>query len=276
MNKNRILSLSNKLSKKSSLKNSTPTDVYSLFKNDELYKKFIHNMNPTELLYVCFLVPVPEDKREIVLNTIMFKLFIFTYYSVNNDDVTEDCPDCSGDGEVDCDECNGSGNIDCNTCDGNGEDDCDNCDGTGEDEEGDECGYCDGSGRENCGDCKGSGNDDCSWCGGSGRETCSNCEGRGDVDKEDYYGITQYFIASWDDKILSQIEMIDVDDVMSDDLISYITDNKKCLVYDTSSSEIESLDTLNVDDSHFFGYSTNAEFRKDSGHIVDTELNYKD
>lgn len=276
MNKNRIISVTNKISKKTSLQNSTPTKVYQFFKNDELYKKILDTLNPTELLYICFLVPVPEDKRESVLNTIMYRLFIFTYYSVNNDDVTEDCDQCGGSGQVDCDECNGRGSIDCNTCDGNGDIDCDTCDGTGEDEEGDECSSCHGSGRENCGDCVGSGKDDCLWCGGSGLETCSNCEGRGDVDKEDYYGITQYFIASWDDKILNQIEMIDVDDVMGDGLINYITENKKCLVYDTSSSEIESLDTLNVDDSHFFGYSTNAEFRKDSGHIVDTELNYKD
>lgn len=276
MNKNRILSLANKISKKASLQNSTPTKVYQFFKNDELYKKVMSTLDPTELLYVCFLAPVPEDKRESILNTIMSKLFIFTYYTVDSDEISEYCDQCGGSGEVDCGECRGSGNIDCNTCGGDGEVDCSNCDATGEDEEGDDCSSCYGSLQETCHDCGGSGKEDCSWCGGNGTETCSYCEGRGYVDKEDYYGITQYFIASWDNKILSQIEMIDVDDVMSDDLISYITDNKKCLVYDTNGDEIESLDTLNVNDEHFFGYSTNPEFRKDSGHIVDTELNYKD
>lgn len=276
MNKNRILSLANKISKKSSLQNSTSTVAYKLFKNDDLYKKVMSTLDPTELIYVCMLVPVPEDERERTLETIMSRLFIFTYYTVDDDNLTEDCPDCSGDGEIDCGECNGAGSLDCNTCDGNGDVDCDTCDGTGEDEEGDECGYCDGSGRENCGDCRGSGNDDCSWCGGSGRETCSYCEGRGDVDKEDYYGITQYFVASWDDKLLNKLELLDVDDVMDDSLTDDITYNKKSLIYDTNGDEIFSLDTLNVDDEHFFGFSTNPEFRKDSGHIVDTELNYKD
>lgn len=276
MNKNRILSLANKISKKTSLKNSTPSVVYSLFRKDELYKKFITLMDPIELIYICMLVPVPQDKRETILNEIISKLFIFTYYTIDDDDVQESCDTCGGGGNVNCGECDGRGHTDCNQCDGNGDIDCDNCDGTGEDEEGDTCSSCDGSGRETCGDCGGSGEDECSWCGGSGEETCSDCEGQGDVDKEDYYGITQYFITSWDDTILNRLEILDVDDVMDESLTNDINYNQKCLVYDTNGTEIFSDDTLNVDDEHFYGYSTNPEFRKDSGHIVDTELNYKD
>jgi len=276
MNKNRILSLANKISKKSTLQNSTPTNAYGLFKNDDLYKKVMNTLDPKELICVCMLVPVPQDKRETILNEIISKLFIFTYYTIDDDDVQESCDSCGGSGNVNCDECNGGGSDDCGNCDGSGDVDCDYCEGSGNDEEGDECSSCDGSGRESCNTCGGSGEVECTWCGGSGEETCSNCEGQGDVNKEDYYGITQYFIVSWDEKILNQLEILDVDDVMGDSLINYITNNKKTLIYDTNGDEIFSDETLHVDNEHFYGYSTNPEFRKDSGHIVDTELNYKD
>lgn len=276
MSKNRIIKLSSILSKKSAFKkDNSPTSVFGLFKYDELYQDYISNINPKDLIILCLLTPVEDFQKEKAFDVISSKLFVFTYYTVDSDDVTEDCDDCGGSGENNCDECNGNGSEDCNTCDGNGDVDCDYCDGTGEDEEGDECGNCNGSGRENCNDCGGSGSNDCSWCGGSGQETCGTCNGAGDTTKEDYYEITQYFIASWDDKILNQIEMLDIDDVMGDDLISYISGNKKCLVYDTNHEDIESFETLNVNGDYFYGYSTNSEFRQDSGHIVDKDLEYK-
>jgi hypothetical protein len=279
MSKNRILKLANIISKKSIFqKDNNPTEVFSLFSHQEAYKDYITNINSKDLIILCLLIPIEESKRDKAYDVISSKLFTFSYYTVDSDDVEEDCGECGGSGDVTCSECGGSGNEECSNCYGDGDVDCDSCDGTGEDEEGDKCGYCDGSGRETCPDCGGEGKFDCNYCDGSGNETCDNCNGSGQVQQDDYYSITQYFIASWDDKILNEIEMLDEDDVISSSFVSYITRNKKSVVFYVNGSDIHSDESLDVDSEHFYEYNVNPVFRVINGYsgkINDVELNEK-
>ena len=78
-----------------------------------------------------------------------------------------ECPECSGDGNIECGECYGNGENDCEDCYGNGQYDCDACDGSGDIE----CEKCGGDGtvwnkkREDV---------ECPKCKGDGRLPCPN------------------------------------------------------------------------------------------------------
>lgn len=89
-------------------------------------------------------------------------------------DVTENCSDCSGQGEVECSTCDGEGSLECGYCDGSGVE-------TETDDEGEEQ-------EIECSDCRGAGNETCNDCDGSGKETCGYCDGSGEwYDREHYY-----------------------------------------------------------------------------------------
>ena len=54
--------------------------------------------------------------------------------------LTQDCPECDGEGRIECENCEGSGDCYCSKCEAEHE-----------------CGWCDGVGTYKCENCKGSG-----------------------------------------------------------------------------------------------------------------------
>lgn len=91
-----------------------------------------------------------------------------TGYDNNNSD---ECNLCSGDGEVSCGICNGSGNEICPPCDGGGDVVCKACNGDGETP----CTKCN-HGRMPCTDCGSNGSNECKDCKGDGSlGDCKDC-----------------------------------------------------------------------------------------------------
>ena len=207
MDKNKLISLANRLGKTILKKYSgkmLPGDAYNQLRKDEQYS-FLFRQPNGHIVIICFLVSIPESQRETQFDNIMSSLFTFTYYTIESDEVDEECSDCYGNGTVDC-----------SNCDGNGKVDCDECDGDGEDSDGDTCDRCDGEGDF-----------ECDYCGGSGQETCDRCEGQGYINIDDTYEIEQYYCASYDPKIFEICEMYEEDDVVTSGDINTIENRKK-------------------------------------------------
>jgi hypothetical protein len=256
MNKDRLISIANKLSNGSLKKYSgkmKPGDVYNELRQMEQYAPLFSKPNG-DVVYICFLVSIPESQRELQFNNIVSNLFTFTYYVIESDEVDEECGDCYGSGKVDCSECDGSGRVDC-----------EDCDGDGEDSDGDTCDYCDGDGYVYCDN-----------CGGEGTESCDRCDGQGYINLDDTYEIEQYYCASYDPKIFEICEMYGEDEVVALGDIDTIQNRKKTIVLYTDTRNIESDNILHRYDIHFYEYVRTPEFYGNGNYISDTYINDKD
>lgn len=256
MNKDRLISIANKLSNGSLKKYSgkmKPGDVYTELRKMEQYAPLFSKPNG-DVVYISFLVSIPESQRESQFDNIS-NLFTFTYYVIESDEVDEECGNCYGSGEVDCSNCDGSGKLDC-----------DECGGDGEDSDGDTCNNCDGEG-----------NFECDYCGSSGQERCDRCDGGGYIGLDDTYEIEQYYCASYDPKIFEICEMYEEDEVVVSGDIDTIQNRKKTMVLYTDTRNIEShYYDLHRYDIHFYGYVRTPEFYGTGNYISDTYINDKD
>jgi hypothetical protein len=256
MDKNKLISLSNRLGRTILKKYSgkmKPGDAYNELRKEEQYS-FLFRQPNGHIVIICFLVSIPESQRETQFDNIVSNLFTFTYYTIESDEVDEECGDCYG-----------NGNVDCRNCEGNGEVDCNECGGDGEDSDGDTCDYCDGEGRE-----------DCPECGGGGQETCDRCDGQGYIKLDDTYEIEQYYCASYDSNVLEVCEMYDEDEIVVSGDINTIENRKKTIVLYTDTRNIEENSELYRDDIHFYEYNRDPEFYGNGNYISDTHINDKD
>ena len=256
MDKNKLISLTNRLGRTILKKYSgkmKPGDAYNELRKDEQYS-FLFSKANGDVVIICFLVSIPESQRESQFDKIVSNLFTFTYYTIENDEVEDECGDCYGNGTVDCGQ-----------CDGNGREDCGDCGGDGEDSDGDTC--------DNCG---GEGDFECEYCGGGGTETCGRCDGYGYEKLDDTYEIEQFYLASYDPKIFEVCEMYEEDDVITSGDINTIENRKMTIVLYTDSKNIVENSELYRDDIHFYGYNRTPEFYGSGSNISDTYLNDKD
>lgn len=97
----------------------------------------------------------------------------------NTDGTTDVCTECNGNGydnddSDECRLCDGDGKITCNTCHGSTDIFCQDCNG---------------SGNTICDKCSGDGSYDCPKCSGNGRIICSNCEGDGEIKCKNCNGV---------------------------------------------------------------------------------------
>lgn len=208
------------------LKGLNPTEIFNFYINnhDESVYELLDAKN---FVLFCFFTHrivnnLPTDD--------VFKnyenIIAYSYFKVTeiNPDVECDscggygsntCDWCDGTGYNECTECEGYGDVSCDSCDGDGYETCGVCYGAGTDEEdntctncyGDsqiECGDCDGRGKVTCDDCDGDGKYVCSHC-DQGEEICGECEGAGNVETEDKYSASQYYVLSFDNRIISEV-----------------------------------------------------------------------
>jgi hypothetical protein len=257
MDKNKLISLANRLGRTILKKYSgkmKPGDAYNELRKEEQYS-FLFRQPNGHIVIICFLVSIPESQRETQFDNIVSNLFTFTYYTIESDEVDEECGDCYG-----------SGQVDCHNCDGNGYVDCPECGGDGEDSDGDTCDYCDGEGTE-----------DCPECGSGGQESCDRCDGQGYIKLDDTYEIEQYYCVSYDSNILEVCEMYGEDEIVTSGDINTIENREKTIVLYTDTRNIEErYSELYRNDIHFYEYNRTPEFYGNGNYISDTHINDKD
>lgn len=125
----------------------TPTELYNLLLNDEMFKELISYLDGTEFTIILFVVSQLSlgmkysDISNYYLN-VKHNLFAFSNITVSSNEVLDVCDKCDGTGEIGCDICDEHGVIvdyydednviKCQQCKGTGGLDCDRCDGQGE------------------------------------------------------------------------------------------------------------------------------------------------
>lgn len=191
MTKEKLLSVVKRVFRPS-FDNLAPQACYLKFVSEFPFTELAKAMNADDRVMFSFLLPhgnKPEVMSELY-DVIKSSIFGFTVMEIDEEEPSEDCSDCNGDGREYCYNCGGSGEADCY-----------NCDGEGEDEEGNSCDNCEGRGKVDCDECNGSGN-----------ESCSTCDGDGYVVEYGTYAITQYFTASYDRELFQILELKEEND----------------------------------------------------------------
>jgi len=189
-------------------------------------KHFFENYDLTDLIEICMLVNVANHGLDLNKEYDLMKKNLFTFSLIRVEELSPevDCGVCDRSGEIRCDYCY-NGSVDCAHCDG-GDIDCRRCDGSGEGPDEEDCTHCDGSGYEQCEYCDGDGKIDCDECGGTGDIGCDECEASGYVNREDRMQISQLEYISYDVKLKDILERKNEFDVMSDEIMEYISNSK--------------------------------------------------
>jgi len=183
----------------------TPNNVFSSFKdicrNQDVYFRPLFNNDKMGYIKTTYYIYslLKTDNFDLGDN-IINNLFFASVLETENENYTDSCDECNGNGyencydcdstgEIACRNCEESGKEECGSCDGTGNVECDDCDGSGSDEEGEPCISCDGTGELNCDNCNGKGKVTCEECGGDGRESCNSCNGDGTVSCDECDGV---------------------------------------------------------------------------------------
>jgi hypothetical protein len=228
-------------------------------------------MDAVDMALFSFILPQTELESDLsnLYDEIKFNLFAYSYFEIINEDVYVACNSCGGDGDVTCNSCGGDGDVDCSECSGDGSSECDYCDGTGETEDGDRCSDCGGDGDKECKFCDGSGNEECSECEGRGSENCDECDGSGDVEDKDLRKIYQYMFVCYNQKIKDSLLYKEEFEILSDDTVNILMNNKKTLLINVKKSNTEVLwDDGGADDKLFVSVSEEPTLFK-SGNGID-------
>lgn len=99
---------------------------------------------------------------------------------------TDNCPTCTGSGQITCTQCRGQKRTMCLYCKGQSQEQCPNCYGKGEDpvNPGKPCLICNGTRLAPCRYCHGTGWMPCQACQGKGGTQCTICKGIGKITEE--------------------------------------------------------------------------------------------
>ena len=270
MEKTKLLSIL-KRSYQPQYKNKSPFECLNLLKTEVPFTVYADRMDAVDMVLFSFILPQTELESDLsnLYDEIKFNLFAYSYFEIINEDVYVACNSCGGDGDVACNSCGGDGDVDCGECGGNGSSECDYCDGTGETEDGDRCSDCGGDGYKECKFCDGSGNEECSECEGRGSENCDECDGSGDVEDKDLRKIYQYMFVCYNQKIKDSLLYKEEFEILSDDTVNILMNNKKTLLINVKKSNTEVLwDDGGADDKLFVSVSEEPTLFK-SGNGID-------
>jgi hypothetical protein len=270
MEKTKLLSIL-KRSYQPQYKNKSPFECLNLLKTEVPFTIYADRMDAVDMALFSFILPQTELESDLsnLYDEIKFNLFAYSYFEIINEDVYVGCNSCGGDGDVTCNSCGGDGDVDCSECSGDGSSECDYCDGTGETEDGDRCSDCGGDGYKECKFCDGSGNEECSECEGRGSENCDECDGSGDVEDKDLRKIYQYMFVCYNQKIKDSLLYKEEFEILSDDTVNILMNNKKTLLINVKKSNTEVLwDDGDADDKLFVSVSEEPTLFK-SGNGID-------
>ena len=270
MEKTKLLSIL-KRSYQPQYKNKSPFECLNLLKTEVPFTIYADRMDAVDMALFSFILPQTELESDLsnLYDEIKFNLFAYSYFEIINEDVYVACNSCGGDGDVACNSCGGDGDVDCSECSGDGSSECDYCDGTGETEDGDRCSDCGGDGYKECKFCDGSGNEECSECEGRGSENCDECDGSGDVEDKDLRKIYQYMFVCYNQKIKDSLLYKEEFEILSDDTVNILMNNKKTLLINVKKSNTEVLwDDGGADDKLFVSVSEEPTLFK-SGNGID-------
>ena len=226
-------------------KDISVSQIYGEMYNTGMFRDFILKLGVTSYDIVVasyalyHMLTDPNLKLSDAIQKGIHNIFLVTSIDIEDKSpITENCPNCGGDGKFQCEECGGDGTTTCDECDGSGVDkereyDCDNCDGQG---------------VTTCYSCDGDEYLDCSECGGSGA-----------LESDEYeVGYSkQYWVVS-NPEVVTQFKMRDDNAYIDTDTFEEIidVDERTSLFLGYSSDTIEVQDfitkyDLNVDDVEY-------------------------
>ena len=235
-------------------KNNNPQFFYTLSTKEKFIKTFFNHLSGNDLVYFCFMSSAislgmkPQELYEFYLN-LQNNIFTFAIVEVTNDESTETCYDCGGDGEVYCGNCEGTALVNCPSCDGEGEIDDIPCD------------ECDGEGSIRC--------DECS----SGYVNCDTCYGTGETTKDGYVDITVSEFISYDSEIFNILEIKDDEVEITDDFVNKIYKSELTFMSETYATNTNSLESEAKSGMYYFSsMETTPSFRRGSDGTIKTNL----
>ena len=274
MEKTKLLSIL-KRSYQPQYKNKSPFECLNLLKTEVPFTIYADRMDAVDMVLFSFILPQTELELDLsnLYDEIKFNLFAYSYFEIINEVVDVTCNSCGGDGEISCGNCGGNGDVDCGECGGNGSSECDYCDGTGETEDGDRCSDCGGDGYKECKFCDGSGNEECSECEGRGNENCDECDGIGEVEDKNLREIYQYMFVCYNQKIKDSLLYKEEFEILSDDTVNILINNKKTLLITVKKSNTEVFwDDGGADDNLFVSVSEYPTLFKSGSGIDVSEI----